>query len=121
MGKTIKSISQKEIAREISVELNMSAEIISRIIDLEQRKTMEYCKKGFKVIKKNYLTLTPINKPEKTVFSYITNKEYKVIAKTVVKVTVGEGFKSFVNDNLPMKDKLCRFVGKSSKKGEKSK
>ena len=52
MEKTIKSISQKEIAREISVELNMSAEIISRIIDLEQRKTMEYCKKGFKVIKK---------------------------------------------------------------------
>lgn len=110
----VKSISQLDIAKEISKEANLSIEQILKIVDMEQRKTMEYVNKGYKVIKKNYLTLTPISKKARTIHSALTNKDYEVKAKTIVKVTVGEGFKSFINVDRPMKDKLCRFVNSNS-------
>ena len=57
--KTIKTISQLEIAKEIANELNTTIDFVLKVVDMEQRKTMEYVSKGYKVIKKNYLTLTP--------------------------------------------------------------
>lgn len=119
--KSKKTISQLEIAREIATELNQPIELVSKIIDMEQRKTMEYCKRGTKVIKKNYLTLTPIFKEGKKMHSALTNKDYDIKPKNIIKVTVGEGFKSFVNEDKPMKDKLCRFVDNSSKKNKEEK
>ena len=119
--KNKKTISQKEIATEIATELNQSVELVSKIIDSEQRKTMAYCKQGIKVIKKNYLTLTPILKEGKTMHSALTNKDYVIEDRINIKVSVGEGFKSFVNKNKQMKDKLCRFVDNSSKKNKEEK
>ena len=119
--KNKKTISQKEIAREIANEINQSVELVSKIIDSEQRKTMSYCKQGIKVIKKNYLTLTPVLKEGKTMHSALTNKDYVIEDRINIKVSVGEGFKSFVNKNRQMKDKLCRFVDNSSKKNKEEK
>ena len=112
--KEIKSISQLEIAKEIAREFNLTIEQVLKIVDMEQRKTMEYVKKGYKVIKKNYLTLTPISKDARTIHSALTNQDYEVKAKMIVRVSVGEGFKSFINVDRPMKDKLCRFVNSSN-------
>ena len=112
--KDIKSISQLEIAKEIAREMNITIEQVLKIVDLEQRKTMEYVKRGYKVIKKNYLTLTPISKEARTIHSALTNKDYEVKAKITVRVSVGEGFKSFINVDRPMKDKLCRFVNSNN-------
>lgn len=116
-----KTISQLEIAKEIANEINQSIELVSKIIDMEQRKTMEYCKHGVKVIKKNYLTLTPIFKKGKKIHSALTNKDYEVKDKNIIKITIGEGFKSYINKNKPMKDKLCRFVDNSNKNTKKRK
>ena len=68
----------------------------------------------YKVIKKNYLTLTPCKQKARKIHSALTNKDYELKPKTTVKVSVGEGFKSFVNVDKPMKDKLCRFVGSNN-------
>lgn len=112
--KTIKTISQLEIAKEIANELNTTIDFVLKVVDMEQRKTMEYVSKGYKVIKKNYLTLTPCKQKARKIHSALTNKDYELKPKTTVKVSVGEGFKSFVNVDKPMKDKLCRFVGSNN-------
>ena len=119
--KEIKSISQLEIAKEIAREFNLTIDQVLKIVDMEQRKTMEYVKKGYKVIKKNYLTLTPISKDARTIHSALTNKDYEVKAKMIVRVSVGEGFKSFINVDRPMKDKLCRFVNSNNDQSQTEK
>lgn len=112
---TKKTVSQKEIASEIATELKVSLETVEKIIDLEQRKTMERVKKGFVVVKKNYLTIKPYTKVGKTFHSSLTNKDYEIPTKNIVRVTVGDGFASFVSTK-PMKDKLCRFVDNKENK-----
>ena len=106
------SISQLEIAKVIAEKTQQTIELITQIIELEQKLTMESVKKGLKVIKKNYLTLSPTKLKERTIHSKLTNLTYDLPQRQSVKVTVGEGFKSFINQNKPMKEKICRFVAK---------
>lgn len=116
------SISQLEIAKLIAEEEALPLEVITRIIETEQKFTMMKVKEGFRVVKKNYLTLTPCQKPAKTMFSKLTNQSYDIPASTFIRVAVGNGFKSFVNPHKRMKEKICRFVDgekKSTKNQEK--
>ena len=116
------SISQLEIAKLIAEEEALPLEVITRIIETEQKFTMMKVKEGFRVVKKNYLTLTPCQKPARTMFSKLTNQSYDIPASTFIRVAVGNGFKSFVNPHKRMKEKICRFVDgekKSTKNQEK--
>lgn len=109
------SISQLEIAKLIAEQEALPLEVITRIIETEQKLTMIKVKEGVRVVKKNYLTLTPYQRPAKTMFSKLTNKSYDIPASTLVRVAVGNGFKSFVNPHKRMKEKICRFVDSEKK------
>ena len=113
------SISQIEIAKVIAEQEALPLEVITRIIETEQKLTMSKVKEGLRVVKKNYLTLTPVKTKARQFHSKITNKDYKIAAGISVRVAVGNGFKSFVNPNKRMKEKLCRFVDSQNKNIQK--
>lgn len=109
--KKSKSVSQLEMAKEIAENTGFSLEVITRVIDEEQKLTMLKIKKGFKVYKKNYLTLTPVITKERKIYSPLTQQLYEVPAKNSVRITLGEGFLAVLNKQKPMKNLMCRFVG----------
>ena len=55
----IRTVDQMTIARLISNKTGLTITEIQEVIELEQKFTMDYIKRGRKVVKKNYLTLTP--------------------------------------------------------------
>jgi hypothetical protein len=74
---------------------------------------MEYVKMGYKVIKKNYLTIEGRRfEAKKGWKSPLDGKTYDIPAKTRILVRVGDGFKNFI-ENKKMPEKLCRFVNSS--------
>ena len=80
------------------------------IIEEEQKLTMQYVKMGYKVIKKNYLTIESKDVAAKKAWvSPLNGKTYDIEPTVRVLVRVGAGFKQYVADRK-MPDKLCRFV-----------
>jgi hypothetical protein len=72
---------------------------------------MNYVKRGYRVVKKNYLTITPKAKKSFTISSPLTNKTYMLPDSVNVRVKVGMGFKNYVsNKGAKMPNRLCRFV-----------
>lgn len=65
-------------------------EVITRVIEEEQKLTMLKIKKGYKVCKKNYLTLTPVSTKERKIHSPLTQKVYEIPAKNSVRITQTE-------------------------------
>lgn len=107
---TVKTIDQMTIARLISQRLNVKLTDAISVIEEEQKLTMEYVKMGYKVIKKNYLTIEGrFVEGKKNWVSPLNGKTYTLPAQTRVLVRVGVGFKNFI-DNKKMPEKLCRFV-----------
>lgn len=110
-----KYIDQLTMAKQISELLNLPTGIITEIIELEQKLTMQYVRDGYKVTKKNYITFTPKKKKGYTLKSSITGKAYEIEDRMSVKTTLGQGFKVYVSgqkDKMP--DKICRFVDKGT-------
>lgn len=70
---------------------------------------MEYISKGYKVTKKNYLTLYCIQAKPRKLKCPINNKEYNIKEYRQIKVRIGEGFKKYLNKK-PMDDRLCRLT-----------
>ena len=108
-------MDQLSIARQIALKFNYKlAEVIS-IIEEEQKLTMEYAKMGYKVIKKNYLTIEGrLVKAKKAWKSPLDGKVYDIPARNRILVRVGDGFKNYM-ENKKMPEKICRFVnGESS-------
>lgn len=96
--------------RLISQRLNLKLTDVIGIIEEEQKLTMEYVKMGYKVIKKNYLTIEGrFFEGKKSWTSPLNGKTYSLPAKTRVLVRVGVGFKHFI-ENKKIPEKLCRFV-----------
>jgi orotidine-5'-phosphate decarboxylase len=104
------SVDQKTVARVVASRLGLDVKTVEAIVEFEQRTTMEFIKRGYRVVKKNYMTLIPKTKPEYSFTSGIDGKMYDVPSTTRISVRIGEGFKSFVRENNSMADKLCRFV-----------
>ena len=104
------SVDQKTVARIVASRLGVDVKTVEEIVEFEQRTTMSYIKRGYRVVKKNYITLIPTIKPQYSFTSGIDGKIYDVPATTRISIRIGEGFKSFVKDNNTMADKLCRFV-----------
>ena len=76
------------------------------IIEEEQKLTMEYARMGYKVIKKNYLTIESKRYEGKENWvSPLDGKKYNLEPKTRVLVRVGIGFKRYITDKQ-MPDKL---------------
>lgn len=55
----VKTVDQLTIAKMIADKTGLTITEITEIIELEQKLTMSFIKKGREVIKENYLTLTP--------------------------------------------------------------
>ena len=107
----IRSIDQKSIAQIVASRLGMTLSSVMEVIELEQKITMQQVRNGFKVVKKNYVTFTPIEKPEYNFDSKLDGKVYKVPARTLVRTRIGQGFKVFVaNNGTKMPENICRFV-----------
>ena len=111
-----KTLDQITIAKQILKEnpqYNLSD--IQKIIQREQELTMYAISKGFKVVKKNYITLYPMNVKERVMVSPLNGEKYSIPPHKSVGVRVGEGFKAIVG-NRKMPSKICRSV--SIKAGE---
>ena len=109
--KNIKSIDQKSIAQIVAARLGMTLSSVMEVIELEQKITMQQVRNGFKVVKKNYVTFTPIEKPAYKLNSKLDGKIYKVPLRTLVRPKIGQGFKIFVaNNGSKMPENMCRFV-----------
>ena len=110
----VRTIDQMSIARLIAQKYNMKLSDVTSIIEEEQKLTMEYARMGYRVIKKNYLTIESKHYEGKENWvSPLNGKKYNLEPKTRVLVRVGIGFKRYITDKQ-MPDKLCRFVGSAS-------
>ena len=58
-SKKSKSVDQVTIARLVANKTGFTLSEVQEIIELEQKYTMDYIKRDYKVVKKNYLILTP--------------------------------------------------------------
>lgn len=105
----IKTVDQLTIARMIADKTGLTIAEVTEVIELEQKLTMNFVKRGKKVIKKNYLTLTPRIVKGKSLKCPINGEVYDVETRRGVSVRVGRGFKAYINDNK-MPSKICRFV-----------
>ena len=89
----IRTVDQMTIARLISNKTGLTITEIQEVIELEQKFTMDYIKRGRKVVKKNYLTLTP---------NIIKGKKF---------ISPLNGVKAYISNNKKkMPEKICRFV-----------
>jgi|LGVF01.2.fsa_nt_gb nucleoid DNA-binding protein len=104
------TVDQKTIAKLVASRLGLDIKTVESVVETEQKTTMSYIKRGFKVTKKNYLVLEPKLKKGYTFSSPIDGKVYDIPNKVRISVRLGEGFKSYVNDNSKMANRLCRFV-----------
>lgn len=113
-NKKKKTISQLEIAKQIAEETKYSLSQVQDIIEMEQKLTMQYVQQGITVVKKNYLTITKVKRKGFSRKCGLNQQLYTIPDSECVKVKVGAGFKSMINPNKPMKNKICRFVDKDS-------
>ena len=116
MSKENKVVDQITIARRINEEMpEFNLTDIQKIIQREQELTMYAVNKGYKVVKKNYLTVYPYSAKERTLVSPLNGEKYTIEARRMVGVKVGEGFKTLVA-NREMPSKICRSVAKNPEK-----
>ena len=105
-----RTIDQMSFARLIAQKFGYKISDVIAVIEAEQKLTMEYVKMGYKVIKKNYLTIESRRfEGKQNWVSPLNGKVYDIPPKTRILVRVGDGFKQYI-DGKPMPDKLCRFV-----------
>lgn len=114
--KNIKTIDQLSVAKLVATRLGMSLPSVLEVIELEQKLTMQHVRNGFRVIKKNYVTFTPIKKPSYVMKSKLDGQHYEVPDRVTIKASLGQGFKAYVaNQEGKMPEKICRFVDKKNK------
>ena len=106
----VKSIGQRDIAKALSLKFGLNISEIESIIEEEQKLTMMYVSRGYKVIKKNYITIKPVVQHPRKFVCPINKKEYNIPKRYRILITAGCGFKSYVNKDKKMPDKMCRFV-----------
>ena len=114
----VKTVDQMTFARLIAQKYELTINTVLDIILEEQKLTMRFVNDGYKVIKKNYLTIESKSyEGKKAWVSPLDKKTYEVPDRKRVLIRVGEGFKSYINGTQKKDDKLCRFV--ATKEDEK--
>ena len=117
----VKTIDQMSLARQIAQKFGLRLTDVMSVIEEEQKLTMEYVRMGYKVIKKNYLTIEGRKVAGKKDWkSPLDGKTYTIEPSVRVVVRVGVGFKNFITDKK-MPEKLCRFVSGGVEVGAKIK
>ena len=105
-----RTIDQLTLARQISQKFGIRLSDVSGIIEEEQKLTMEYARMGYKVIKKNYLTIEGRRyEGKKNWKSPLNGKTYDLAPSVRILVRPGIGFRQYVSKKK-MPEKLCRFV-----------
>ena len=104
------SVDQLTVAKVVASRLGIDVNLVMNIIEMEQKTTMSYVRRGYRVTKKNFLTLEPRFKKAYKLESALDNKIYDIPDRQTVSVRVGSGFKSYVANSKNMPEKLCRFV-----------
>lgn len=112
-NKQILSVDQLTVAKQVATQLGLDLKSVISVIEAEQKTTMSYVKRGYKVVKKNYITIKSYSKNAYSFVSGIDGKKYKVPERLSIRITPGEGFKTYLNSEIKqMPEKLCRFVDK---------
>ena len=115
--KMVRTIDQLSLGRMIAQKFGLKISDVMSVIEEEQKLTMEHVRMGYKVIKKNYLTIESKKFSGKKDWKCpLDGKTYSIEPKNRVLVRVGEGFKQFVGDKK-MPEKLCRFVNNQAEIG----
>ena len=110
--KAKKPVDQLKIAKIIANEMpQLNLSDIQAVIQREQELTILAVSEGRKVVKKNYLTLYPIDVAAKKWISPLNGMSYDLPEHKSVGVRIGEGFKARVAERS-MPRKLCRTVEK---------
>lgn len=110
----VKTVDQLTLARLIAQKFEMTITSVLDIILEEQKLSMEFVGNGYKVIKKNYLTLEAREYKGKEWKSPLDKKMYITKDRKRVLVRVGEGFKHYLNEDKKIDDRLCRFVARKT-------
>ena len=105
-----KSVDQLSVAKVVAGRLGLDVSIVLDVVEMEQKTTMNYVKRGYRVTKKNYITIEPKFKKGYKFKSAINGQNYDVPDRTGISVRIGEGFKKYVNNSSLMKNRICRFV-----------
>ena len=110
--KTKKPVDQLKIAKIIAKEMpHLTLTEIQAIIQREQELTILAIAEGRRVVKKNYLTIYPIEVKGRKLVSPLNGESYDIPEHMSIGVKVGEGFKALVA-NRDMPSKICRSVAK---------
>lgn len=105
-----RTVDQLTLARQISQKFGLRLSDVTGIIETEQKLTMDYARMGYKVIKKNYLTIEGRRiEGRKNWRSPLTGKTYDLAPTVRILIRPGIGFKQYVSKKK-MPEKLCRFV-----------
>ena len=96
----MKSIDQITIARLIANKTGLPLMDVQEVISLEQKFTMDSIKRGKKVVKENYIILTPSFSKERVLKCPIDGKEYVLPEKKSVTVKVSKYFKNYIADGI---------------------
>lgn len=109
-----KPVDQLKIAKIISKEMpNLTLSEIQMVIQREQELTILAIAEGRRVVKKNYLTLYPIDVKSKKWTSPLNGETYDIPEHKSIGVRLGEGFKARVAEKS-MPRKMCRSVQKET-------
>ena len=112
----VKTIDQMTLARMIAQKFETTISVVLDIILEEQKLSMAFVGNGYKVVKKNYLTLEAREYKGKEWCSPLDKKVYTMKDRKRVLVRIGAGFKHYLNDDTKNDDRLCRFI--ATKKGD---
>jgi len=79
----------KEIFDKLGGKISLAD--IDRVLKMEQALTVEYLLNGYRVCKRDFLTLDPVEQPARVWTSPLNQKTYNIPKKTKICVRVGRG------------------------------
>ncbi len=89
----MKSIDQLTITQEISKSTGLLLKDVEEVIKLEQQLNIKYLKKGYKVMKNDYLIFEPKVVNQKEWVSPLDGKTHLIAKHVAVSIRLGKAFK----------------------------
>ncbi|GEM_PF-3339335 len=103
-NKTLK-IDQLSIAKQIAKRLGISLTTVIGVIEMDQRMTIGYCKRGYRVHKNNFASFIPSKVQARQFKSPLFNETYEVPEKISVSVRLSKKFRDYVSSpNAPLSE-----------------
>ncbi len=99
-------IDQKALAKIVAARMGREPAEVLEIMEEEQRMTMSYVRRGYRVEKRGYLTLEQKTIPAYTFISGLDGKPRQVEARKKISVRIGEHFAHYVKAEKKSKNPL---------------